>query len=179
MATKNIAVSELKKLNSWFLALGILFVFFGFGIILLPVIGSITVELLFGVVLLFTGISELALAFLARKWTGFLFILISGVLTLLAASLLLFYPITGLVALTLFLGVFLFAQGLVKVAKAFSLKPKHHWEWLLFDGLLSLLLGVLIILQWPSDAVWVIGLLFGIDLAFGGLSFIMLYQATK
>ncbi|MFA6530107.1 MAG: DUF308 domain-containing protein [Candidatus Micrarchaeia archaeon] len=116
---------------------------------------------------------------MARKWTGFLFVLLSGILSLIIAAVLIFNPLKGAIALTLLLGAFLFVQGLIKCARSMKLKPNYHWEWLLFDGLLSILLGILIMGAWPSDSVWVLGLLFGIDLLFGGLSMIMISQMVK
>ncbi len=179
MVVKNTSVVEFKKLSGWFLALGILFMLFGFLLMILPTFGSITFELLFGLLLLVLGISELALAFQARKWTGCIFLLLGGILSIIAAVILLFNPIGGLIAITLLLGLYLLIHGLIGLFRAITLKPGYSWGWLLFDGLISILLGLLIISAWPMDSTWVVGLLFGIDLLFGGITFIMLSQAAK
>jgi uncharacterized membrane protein HdeD (DUF308 family) len=178
MAVKNVN-EEFSKLSGWFLALGILFMLFGFALIILPVVGTITVELLFGLLLLLLGISELVFAFTAKKWTGFVFLILGGLVSLIAGLILLFNPIAGMIALTLFLGLFLIIQGIIKTVRSFSLRKLPAWGWFLFDGLITLLLGILITMAWPSDSIWVIGLLFGIDMLFGGISFIVLSQAAK
>ena len=175
MAGKN--VNE-QKLSGWFLALGILMILFGFIIIIFPVAGTFTIELLFGVLLLVAGLAQVVMAFQARKWAGFLLSLIVGLLYLLAGIALLFQPLAGAVTLTLLLGIFLLMVGLLKLGLSFKLKPRYHHEWLMFDGLLSLLLGILILMAWPSDSLWVLGLLFGINVLFSGLSFLMLSHAS-
>ena len=164
---------------AWFLAMGILLILFGFAVIIFPVAGTFAVEILFGIVLLVAGLTQVVLAFQARKWGGFLFTLLAGLLYLVVGLLFLVYPLQGAITLTLLLGLALIVGGIFKVALAFRLKPDSCWGWLTFDGALSLVLGVLILVSWPSDATWVIGLLFGIDLLFSGLSQMMIAFAAK
>ncbi len=179
MATKNVNLNEQGALNGWFLALGILFVFFGFLIIMFPISGTVTIEILIGLVLLFVGLAQLVLAFTAQKWTGFLFVFLGGIVAIILALLLLFNLTAGMIVLTLLLGIYLIIQGLIKIYGAFTLKSEMNNGWLLFDGAITILLGILIILAWPIDSVWVMGLLFGIYMLFAGLSFIMLSQFKK
>jgi len=168
-----------EKEWEWFLALGIVFILFGFMIILFPVAGTFAIEVLFGIVLLIAGLMQFALTFQMGGWKGFLIKLLSGILYLGAGLVLLFYPLTGVIALTLFLGMFLVVDGILKVSLSFKLKPKFKWKLLLFDGLITLLLAILIIGGWPSDSTWVIGLLFGINMLFGGITSIVLSLAMK
>jgi len=177
MAGKNIAA--LKKTWGWFLALGILLVLFGFMVIMFPVAGTFTIEILFGVVLLIAGLAQLGLAFHARGWGGFLLTLISGLLYTLLGLLFLLYPLSGAITLTLLLGAFLLLTGLIKLGLAAKLKPNYNWNWVMFDGLITILLGILILAAWPSDSLWVVGLLFGINLVFSGLSSIVISLAVK
>jgi uncharacterized membrane protein HdeD (DUF308 family) len=149
-------------------------VIFGFALIIAPIAGTITAGLLFGMLLLVMGICEVAFSVLARRWSGFVFLLIGGMLSLFAALVLLIRPMGGLVALTFLLGVYLVAKGIVNLWRAFTLKPNWHWEWLLFDALIGILLGILILAAWPSDSIWIIGLMFGMYMLFGGVSLILL-----
>lgn len=177
MAGKNVG-TEMQKLSGWFLALGVLLVISGFVIMLFPVAGTFAVEILFGILLLVGGIGQVVMAFLARKWSGFFLTLLTGLLYTVAGLLLLFYPLQGEITLTLLLGVFLLVTGVLKMALSSKLKPRMHYEWLLFDGIITILLGFLILMKWPSDSLWVIGLLFGINVLFSGLSFLMLSFAS-
>ncbi|MFA5050273.1 MAG: DUF308 domain-containing protein [Candidatus Micrarchaeia archaeon] len=179
MAAKNISMNKAGALNGWFLALGILFVIFGFVIMLFPIAGTVTIELVFGLVLLFLGLSQIVLAFVAQKWTGFLFVFLSGIVSIILAVFLLFNLAAGVIILTLLLGIYLLIEGLIKIFGAFRLESEVNNGWLLFDGAITLLLGLLVILAWPTDSTWVMGLFFGIYLLFGGLSFIMLSQMRK
>jgi len=176
MAGKN--VGDMQKLSGWFLALGVLLIISGFVIMLFPVAGTFAVEILFGILLLVGGIGQVIMSFLARKWSGFFLTLLAGLLYVVAGILLLFYPLQGAITLTLLLGVFLLIAGILKIALSSKIKPRMHYEWLMFDGIITILLGFLILMAWPSDSLWVIGLLFGIDVLFSGLSFLMLSFAS-
>ncbi|MFH2105685.1 MAG: DUF308 domain-containing protein [Candidatus Micrarchaeota archaeon] len=171
--------SGMGKMEGWFLGMGILFIILGVMFMLLPVIASVAAEMLFGLILLVLGIAEIVFSFMTKKWTGFLFVLLSGLLFFIVGIYLLTNPIAGMITLTLLIGILLFIGGFVKIIQSLSSKPAGHWEWLFFNGILSMLLGLLIIMAWPSDSIWVVGLLFGIDLLFGGITFVLLSRATK
>ena len=177
MAVGNITLEEMKEHRAWFFALGVLLLIFGFLMIIFPVAGTFTIELLFGILLLLGGLVQLALAFRTRGWGGFLYVLLIGILYVVAGLLLLGFPVSGVLTLTLLLGAFLLVEGILKMAMAFRLKPEFEWEWLLFGGIIAVLLGVLILINWPSDALWVIGLLFGIDMFLTGLSSVIISLA--
>ncbi|MBD3389495.1 HdeD family acid-resistance protein [Candidatus Micrarchaeota archaeon] len=132
-----------------------------------------------GIFLLVAGLTQVVLAFQARKWGGFLFTFLAGLLYFVVGLLFLIYPLQGAITLTLLLGLAPILGGVFKFALAFKTKPDIYWEWLTFDGVLFLILGVLILVGWPSYAIWVIGLLFGIDLLFSGLSQMMIGFAAK
>jgi uncharacterized membrane protein HdeD (DUF308 family) len=177
MAGKTLA--GLQKQWGWFFALGILLILFGFLIIMFPVAGTFVVETLFGILLLIAGIAQIVTSFQVRRWGGFLFSLLVGILYGGAGLVLLLYPLSGVITLTLFLGLFLLVDGVLRGGLAFRLKPAHHWRWVMFDAIITLLLGILIIANWPSDSLWVIGLLFGINLLFSGLTSVMLSFAAR
>jgi uncharacterized membrane protein HdeD (DUF308 family) len=81
------------------------------------------------------------------------------------------FPITGTLTLTLVIGAYLFATGLLKIIRAVQLRSMPAWGFLLFDGILTI--GLLISLRWPSTAAWALGLLVGIDLLFSGSSMLL------
>jgi uncharacterized membrane protein HdeD (DUF308 family) len=172
---------ELQKMHSMFLVFGILLIVLGALLIVFPAVGTFTVEILLGFVLLIIGIVDVILAALTKGWKGFVFVLLSGLLCLIVAAMLLVNPLAGVVALTLLLGVFMVVGGIFEIAKSFSFKtiwPKF-WQLVLVDGVFSLLIGILIVIGWPNDSPWVIGLLIGVSLLFAGFTSVAIGSALN
>jgi uncharacterized membrane protein HdeD (DUF308 family) len=88
------------------------------------------------------------------------------------------YPVTGTLTLTLALAIFFAVNGLFKVLRAVEHRAMPRWGFLLFDGLLSLVLGIPIAVGWPSTAAWALGVLVGIDLLFSGFSMMVIALAA-
>jgi uncharacterized membrane protein HdeD (DUF308 family) len=142
------------------------------------VVATIATVALFGWLLLIGGILSLVHAFMRRRWGGFFLELFAGILYGLVGLMMLFNPVASAEALTLLIAVFLMVGGVFRIVTALSVRF-HHWIWLLLNGVISLLLGVLIWRQWPASGLWVIGLFIGIDLIFYGWSLIMLGLTVK
>ena len=171
--------SELQKQWGLFLAVGILMVIFGFLIVLFPVAGTLTIDFLIGILLLIAGLSQIVLAFKAKKWTGFLVTLILGIIYAIAGLFLLFNPLAGVITITLILGIFLLIDGLFRIILAFTVRQEHDWEWLVFGGIVSIILGILILMSWPESSAVVLGLLFGIAMIMGGVVNVVLSLSVK
>jgi uncharacterized membrane protein HdeD (DUF308 family) len=167
-------MDTLQKGWPWLLGLGILLSALGLLLIVAPAVGTLAIDLLIGWFLIIGGVAQLYHAFLEKAWRGFLLELLSGILYLVVGVLLVFYPLAGAQALTLFLAVFLTIEGLVRIVMAIRVRPVHGWGWLLVGGIVTVILGVLIWTQWPGAALWVIGLLVGINLLFTGWSLTMM-----
>lgn len=88
-------------------------------------------------------------------------------------------PLLGVISLTLVLAVFLLFEGILELALYFRIRRIRHAGWVLFDGIVTLILGIFIWAQWPSSSVWVIGTLVGISLIFSGISRFMLSLAVR
>src|SRR3984893_15657036 len=88
-------------------------------------------------------------------------------------------PLLGVLSLTLVLAVFLLFEGILELLLYFRTRRIRHAGWILFDGIVTLILGILIWAQWPSSSVWVIGTLVGISLIFSGISRFMLSAAIR
>lgn len=164
----HIDLGEMRRQRGWFLALGLIMLAAGISAVVFPFMATLAVAVSIGIVLVVAGIAQFVHAFSVRKWRGFLLTLLSGLLSLVVGSLVLIYPGTGILSLTLLVGTFLLAGGALKALLAFRLRPLAGWPWLLFSGCLAMLLGVLVVWMWPSAAGWVLGLLVGIDLVFSG-----------
>jgi len=158
----------------WLLALGILMIVLGVVAIAVPLMAALAIELLLGWLLVIGGIGQGIHAFSSREGKGFWLELLLAALYLGIGIMLLAYPVGGIVTLTLLLAAFFIAEGIFKIVMGLQLRPAPNWGWILTSGILALLLGALIMLEWPSAALWAIGLLVGVDLIFGGWSLIML-----
>jgi uncharacterized membrane protein HdeD (DUF308 family) len=169
----------LQKGWGWLLGLGILLSVLGLLLIAAPALGTLAIDLLVGWFLIIGGIAQLIHAFMEKAWRGFLLELASGALYLVVGVLLVFYPIAGAQALTIFLAAFLLVEGIVRVAMALRLRPAQGWAWVLFGGIVTVILALLIWSQWPASALWVIGLLVGINLLFTGWSLTMMAIAMR
>ena len=96
-----------------------------------------------------------------------------------AISWLAFFPLTGILSLTILLAVFFIVEGIFEILASFRLRPDSGWGYLLFSGIVAILVGVLIWMGLPSSATWAIGLLAGINLLVSGWSFIFIAFAGR
>lgn len=159
----------------WFLVLGIVqfvlgAVAIGSGIATFYV-SAITV-VMFGFLLLFGGTAQIISAFWAGRWSGFLLHMLIGVLYAVVGYLVVDSPVESMLTLTLVLAAFLIVGGLVRVISALTMRFEG-WGWVMLNGIISVLLGVMINEGWPKTGLFVIGLFVGIELCLNGLSWIM------
>ena len=175
----NTPATAFGKPSGWSIIWGILMFICGLIAIALPLISSIGIVILLAWVILFAGLSHLVFAFHSRGVGSVLWQILLAVLYVVAGIYLLVHPLLGVVSLTLVLAVFLVLEGIVEIALYFGLRGVGHSGWVLLDGIITLILGILIWRQWPSSSVWVIGTLIGISLIFSGISRIMLSLAAR
>jgi len=175
----NTPATAFGKTSGWSIVWGILMFICGLIAIATPLISSIGIVILLAWVILFAGLSHLVFAFQSRGVGSVLWQILLAILYVVAGIYLLIHPLLGVVSLTLVLAVFLALEGIVEIALYFGLRGAQHSGWVLVDGIITLILGILIWRQWPSSSVWVIGTLIGISLIFSGISRIMLSAAAR
>lgn len=166
-------LAELRKEWWWFLLLGLLLILSGTIAISYAFLASVTVITLFGFLLVLGGVAQIVAAFWIGRWSGFAIALLSGVLYIVVGGLTVARPVEGLEALTLLIGAFLLVGGIFRSVTAMTLRL-HHWGWLLLNGLITGLLGLMILADWPESSLWVLGLFVGIDMLFNGWAWVML-----
>ena len=163
--------------NWWlYLVLGIVMAILGMVALSAPFITAIGVAAVLGLVLVIGGILHAVHAFAFDGPRNVVLGLIVAMLYILAGFILIRNPLSGVVALTILLAIFFLAEGIVKIAQSAQAQYRvlGSWGWLLFSGILSLILGMLIATGWPASALWAIGLLLGIDLIVTGFSMVAL-----
>lgn len=160
---------ELRQGLGWTLALGILIAALGAVAIVFPLILTVTVTLFFGWLFIAGGIFKAVYAFQVHGVGSKIWRLLLGVLYVGAGIFMLVNPIKGAITLTVVLAVTILVESVLEVIMAFQVRPAPNWGWMLISGVLGIVLGILIWNQLPSSALWVIGLLVGINLLMNGL----------
>ena len=162
----------------WFVLLGVALTAVGFIALWSPWVASLATAAVIGSLLLVAGAVEIVGSFWSRRWSGFFLHLLSGLLSLVVGALCLRAPVDALLALTLLVACLFIAGGTFKVVAALSYRF-DAWGWVLVSGVIDLALGVLIWLEWPGSAFWVLGLFLGISLVFRGFNWIGLGLAMR
>lgn len=168
-----------KQSVRWSIVLSVLMILAGVLAIVIPPAAGIAITILVGWLLVFSGAAHLVFGWQTRTAGGFVWELLLGVLYILVGAYLLFHPVAGLASLTLALAIYLFAEGILEFILSFRLHPMPGWVWLLFDGIITLILGIMIWRTWPSSTPWVIGTLVGISMLFSGVSRLVLSLAAR
>lgn len=177
-ATKAVALLEhsVQRVRAYwwvFLALGCLLVVGGLLAIAYPFVSSYAAVLVLGVVLIVSGVGTILAAFWAGKWSSLMLQLLVGILYLVAGMAIRDAPAESVAVLTLFTAAFFIVVGAFRVIVAL-VERFPQWGWVLLNGIITFILGIVIYDTYPASALWVIGLLLGIDLLFNGWSWIML-----
>jgi uncharacterized membrane protein HdeD (DUF308 family) len=157
-----------------FLIEGIVLVALGILAIVVPPLATIAFTLFLGWLFLISGVVGLFTTFWARQAPGFWWSLFSAVLAIAAGIVLLAWPVSGAVSLTLLLIVFFTIEGVLSIMYALEHKKElsGRWGWMLASGIIDLVLAAIILIGLPGTAVWALGLLVGINMLFGGSALI-------
>lgn len=172
------SIKQLRENWGWYLTLGISLVVLGTLAIFYSYLSTIFSVIYFGAFLAILGVFEGIQAFKMRKWGTFFLHLFLSALFIIGGAYIVFFPTINAISLTLLLAAFLIASGILKIIFSFD-RTIPHRGWLVLNGISSLLLGILIWLQWPLSGLWVIGMLTGIDAIFTGWAWIMLSLSAK
>ena len=171
--------NEAKGNAGKILLLGVVTAIAGFLALMWPWISGLAVTVVVGLCLVVGGVTRLAAAFSAGSFGRGTLAFIGGALTLLAGVILVARPGIGLSALTLMLGAYLLVDGIFGAVLAFKVRPEQGWGWMLFSAVMAVILGVLLLAEWPLSGVWAIGTLVGINLMFSGFSLISIGSAAR
>ncbi len=135
--------------------------------IIVPAAAAIAIEAFLGVVFLFTGVGELMFAWEFRAVGGAAWRFLRAAGFFAAGVLLLIFPLVGIGALALVLGILFMTDGILRLLVASHLERNRGF--VIFDGILGILLGFVILMGWPGNSAWVIGILVGIRLLLTGI----------
>jgi len=162
----------------WFLALGVLLIVLGIVALVYTLAATLASVLVLGWLMFFSGIVEAVHAFHARGWGGVLLHVAGGALGVLIGLLVVTHPVAGALAFTLLFACFLTIIGLFRLVAALWLRYRS-WGWAVFDGVVTLVLGVLLWAGMPWAGLWFLGFAIGIALILRGWSTIMFSFAVR
>lgn len=172
-------VDAIRRNSGLTIAAGTVLLVAGLLAILSPFVAGLSITIMVGAMLALSGISQCFLAFRAGAFGKALIIFLVGVLMAIAGFYLISQPVSGLAKLTLILMAYLIATGILEIVVAFQLRPADGWGIELFNGVVTLVLGILLWRQFPLSGAWAIGVLFGIKMVFSGWAFIFLGRGAK
>jgi len=168
-----------QKAVGWSIGLSVLMIVAGILAIASPLVAGIAVNVLIAWLLVFSGCIHLVFSWSTRTTGGFLWELLVGIVYIFIGVYLLMHPVAALMSLTIALAIYLTLEAGLEFALGFKLRPLPGSGWLLFDGIITLILAVMIWRTWPSSSAWVIGTLVGISMLFSGTSRLMLSLAAR
>lgn len=164
--------------RTWFMILGTALIALGLIALAFPLMTTIAAKAVLGWLFLIGGVVQIFHAFFTQKWVAFFFNLLVGILYIFTGAWLAFFPLAGIITLTVLLAALFIAQGILELAMALRVRILSGWIWLLISGLIAMAVGVLIFAQLPSSAAWAIGLLVGVNMISSGWAYFFLALAT-
>ena len=170
---------RLRANMGWSIALAVLLILAGLFALFVPVISGLAVTLIIGWFLLVAGILHFLLAWKLHTASGVIWEILLAIVYVFTGVYCIMHPLAGLASLTLFLAAYFLVKGILQVIYYFQLRPRHGAGWLLFDGIVSIILAVMIWRSWPVSSVWAIGTLVGIGLLFTGISRLMVTMTAR
>ncbi|HLI96489.1 MAG TPA: HdeD family acid-resistance protein [Candidatus Baltobacteraceae bacterium] len=161
------ALQEMRKEWGWFLALGLALIALGVLAIVYEEFATLASIAALGIFLVVSGAMQLATAFLARGAGHVILYLLFGLLEILVGFVLFAHPVAGALIVTLTLAVYLVFSGVFRVVYSLWAQMPNY-AWAAFAGLIAIALGILLWEQWPSSAVWFLGIAVGVNFIFAG-----------
>jgi uncharacterized membrane protein HdeD (DUF308 family) len=172
--TTSLPSGEIRKATGWIIALSIGLIILGVLAILAPGFASAFFTSMIGWITLVSGIIMIVESFQSRPVRGFWLNLIVGLLYIVAGIYILFNLGAAVVALTFAFGVLFIVEGIFTIIMAFTNRSGLHASWLVvLNGVVTLILGILVLNGWPYSAIWLIGLYVGISLLMSGISLLV------
>jgi uncharacterized membrane protein HdeD (DUF308 family) len=171
--------NEIKGRAGWGIFLGVVTAALGILLLIYPLATATITTIVIGCILVVVGIIDIVQALRSHTAGNFFLRLLLGIGYGFVGVLLLLNPLWGVAVLTIILGAVLLFEAAMAAILAFQTRPAAGWGWLLFDAVITALLGILILAHWPSSAIWAIGTLVGVAVLMRGISRIALSAGLR
>lgn len=173
-------VGEVRKNRGWLMFMGIVMIILGAVGLSMEISLTVVSVLYFGFLVVFGGVVMLIDAFRAGAWRSKLWHVLIALVYIAAGGVMITNPAASAVWITLFLASFFVAVGVLRVVIGFQSRGRvESWGWIVFAGVISMLLGLVIFAKWPVSGLWVIGMFVAIELILQGISMISIARAVR
>ena len=176
---QNTPVELVRHASTVSILWGVLLIVFGTVAIGSPFLAAVAVNVVVAWLIVLAGAVHLMLAFHAHGAGSMIWKLLVGIAYLFFGAYLIMHPVLGVVSLTLILASLFLIEGILDIVLFFKIRPTQRSTWVLVDGIITLLLGLMIYTQWPSSSAWAIGTLVGISMIFSGVARVMMSLAVR
>jgi uncharacterized membrane protein HdeD (DUF308 family) len=158
---------------------GVLLIVLGVLAVGSPMIAAVAVNVVISWLIVLAGVVHLAVAFHRRELGSMIWRSLVGLAYVFFGVYLIAHPVIGVASLTLVLGSLFLIEGIFDIVLYFQARAIHGSSWMLIDGIITLLLGLMIYAQWPSSSAWAIGTLVGVSMIISGVTRLMLSLAVR
>jgi len=163
---------EFRSRWGWFVALGILMIVAGFIALMSVFLATVVSVLIVGWMMILSGAVEIIHGFQMKQWGRFFLWMIIGALYVVGGAFAIMNPVLASVYLTLLLGMLLIVAGVFRIVLAMQMRSGSSWAWVALSGVITLLLGAIIVIHWPVSSLYTLGIFLGIDLMIAGVSWL-------
>jgi len=168
-----------RQASTWSILWGVLLIILGMAAVASPFFAAVAVNAAVAWLIILAGVVHLVLAFHAHGAGSFIWKLLVGLAYVVFGGYLIARPVVGVVSLTLVLASLFLVEAVLDVVLFFKMRPLRGAGWVLADGIITLALGLMIYMQWPSSSAWAIGTLVGVSLIISGWTRVMLSLAVR
>jgi uncharacterized membrane protein HdeD (DUF308 family) len=177
--TQNTSVDIGRQSSTLSIVWGILLIVFGMVAIGSPFLAAVAVNVAIAWLIVLAGAVHIMLAFRTHGAGSMIWKLLVGIAYLFFGSYLIWHPVLGVASLTLILASLFLIEGILNIILFFKMRSLGGSSWMLVDGIITLLLGLMIYTQWPSSSAWAIGILVGVSMIISGVTRVMLSLAVR
>jgi len=168
-----------RQASTWSILWGVFLIVLGMAAVASPFLAAVAVNAVIAWLIVLAGVVHLVLAFHAHGAGSKIWKLLVGVAYVIFGGYLIARPVAGVASLTLVLASLFVVEGILDVALFFKMRPLQGSGWVLLDGIITLALGLMIYMRWPSSSAWAIGTLVGVSLIISGVTRVMLSLAVR
>jgi uncharacterized membrane protein HdeD (DUF308 family) len=176
---QNTPSDVVRQASTWSVLWGVALILLGMLAVGSPLLAAVAVNAVLAWLIVFAGVVHGILAFHAHRAGSLIWRLLVGLAYVVFGVYMLAHPALGVVSLTLVLASLFLIEGIFDIVLFFQMRSMQGSSWVLIDGIVTLLLGLMIYMQWPSSSAWAIGTLVGVSMIISGLSRVMLSLAVR
>ncbi len=171
--------NTLKRVTGLAIAWAVILIICGIISLALPVFAGISMAIVLSILIIIAGIVHLTTGPISGSFGGYLWRTLIGIVYIIGGVWMFIHPVLGLISFTFVLGIIFLIEGIFAIISFFPARKTTGSTWLLFDGVITLLLALLILAHWPSSAAWAIATIVGVNLLISGITRLMALLALR